>query len=67
MKFGQSIKYNNINIFLLNSNKKWGIETSSRHLLFFIKALHEVKQVVWSLVSIYFDNPHYSIQLKQTA
>ena len=43
MKFGQVIEYNNRNIFLQKSCRKWGSKTSSRPFLFFKKALLEVK------------------------
>ena len=38
MKFGQLIEYNKINIFLQKVCRKWGKETSSKPLSFFIKA-----------------------------
>ena len=43
MTLGQLIKYNKGNIYLQKSNRKCGREISSRTLLFFKKALHEVK------------------------
>ena len=45
MKFGQVIEYNNRNIFLQKSCRKWGRETSPRPdlFLFFKKALYEVE------------------------
>ena len=58
MKFGQFIKYSKINIFLQKLWRKWGKETSSRPLFIFLKKLNmRWKQVVCSLVSIYFDSP----------
>ena len=59
MEFGQLIEYNKINIFLQKLWRKWGRETISRPLF--------VKQLVCSLVSLYFDSPQISMQLKQTA
>ena len=38
MKFGQLIEYNKRNIFLQKLCRKWGKETSSKPLSFFIKA-----------------------------
>ena len=58
MKFGQSIEYNKSNIFLQNLCGKWRRETSSSSLFIFFKKLNfRCKQVVSSLVSIYFDSP----------
>ena len=61
MKFGQLIEYNKRNIFLKKSCEKWGRETSSR-LLYFLKKLNmRWKQMVYSLVSIYFDSSQLAI------
>ena len=43
MKFGQLTEYNKINIFLQDSCRKWGRETSSRPFFVFKKAIYEVK------------------------
>ena len=43
IKLGQVTEHNNSNIFLLNSCKKSGSETSSRPLFVFRKALYDVK------------------------
>ena len=43
MRFGQVIEYNQRNIFLPETCRKWGRETSSRLFLFFEKALYKVK------------------------
>ena len=64
MKFGQLIEYNKINIFVRQPFKKWGRDTSSRALLFFKKFYKIPKQVVCSLVSIYFDIPPFGMQQK---
>ena len=61
LKFGQVIEYNR-NIFLPKLRRKWGRKTSSRPLLFFKKALYQVKQVVCSLVSITFNSPQLAKQ-----
>ena len=67
MKFGQLIEYNKRNIFLQNLCRKWGKETSLRPLFFFKKKLNIWwKQVVCSLVSIYFDSSQLAIQEKRT-
>ena len=42
MKFGQVIEYNKRNIFLWKSCRKWGRETSSSPLFFFLK-----KSFIW--------------------
>ena len=62
MKFGQLIEYNKRNIFLQKLCRKWGKETSSRPLYFLKKLNMRWKQVVCSLVSIYFDSPQLGIQ-----
>ena len=61
MKFGQLIEYNR-NIFLQKLCRKWGSETSSRPLYFLKKRNMGCKQVVCSLVSLYFDNSQPHIQ-----
>ena len=54
MKFGQLIEYN---------KRNRGSETSFIPLfLLFEKALYEVKEMICSLVSIYFDKPQLGIQ-----
>ena len=51
------------NIFLQKSCRKWAKETSFRPLFFKkIKALYEIKQVVFTLVSVYFNSPQLAIQ-----
>ena len=61
MKFGQLIEYNRI-IFLQKLSRIWGKETSSRPL-FILKKKHNMrwKQVVCSVVSIYFDTPQLAV------
>ena len=61
MKFGQLIEYNRI-IFLQKLSRIWGEETSSRPL-FIKKKKHNMrwKQVVCSVVSIYFDTPQLAV------
>ena len=44
MEFFQVIEYNKRNIFLQNSCRKWGRETSSRPSFVFKKAFYEVKE-----------------------
>ena len=62
MKLGQLVEYNKRNIFLQKLCGKGGRETSSRPL-YFLKKLNQVaNQVVYSLVSIYFDSPQLVIQ-----
>ena len=66
--FGQIIEYYKINIFLQKSCRKGGRKISSRPLLFYRKALCEVKASGLQLiVSIYFDKPQLGVQWKQTA
>ena len=62
MKFGQLVEYNKRNNFLQKLSGKWGRETSSRPLYFLKKLNMRWKQVVCSLVSIYFDSPPLGIQ-----
>ena len=66
MKLGQLIQYSRGNIFLQKLFRKWGRETSSRPLFIFSKNLiwGKAKQVVYSLVSTYFDSPQIFIQKK---
>ena len=69
MKFGQLIEYNKQNIFLQKLCRKWGKETSSRPLLFFLKKIKlnmKWKQVVCNLVSKYFNSPQLAIQERKT-
>ena len=58
MKFGQLTESNKRNIFLQILWRKWGKETSSRPLF---KLNMTWKQVVCSLVSIYFNSPQLVI------
>ena len=59
MKFGQLIEYNKRNIFLQKLCRKWGRKTS----LYFLKMLNmRWKQMVCSLVLIYFDSLQHVIQ-----
>ena len=65
MKFGQLIEYSKINIFLQKLFGKWDREASSRPLFSFSfskKLNMRWKQVVCSLVLIYFDSPQLGIQ-----
>ena len=62
MKFGQLIEHNTRNMFLQKLCGKWGRVTSSRPLYFFKKLNMKGKQVVCSLVLIYFDSPQLVIQ-----
>ena len=66
MKLVQLIEHNKRDIFLQKLCGKWGRETSSRPLYFLKKLNMRWKQVVCSLVSIYFDSPQLAIQEKQT-
>ena len=50
LKFGQVIVYNNGNIFLQKSCRKWGRETSSRPLFVFLKSFIWGKSK-WSVAS----------------
>ena len=61
MKFGQ-IEYNKRNSFFQNLSVKWGRETSSKALYFLKKLNMRSKQVVCSLVLIYFNSPLLAIQ-----
>ena len=66
MRFGQLIEYNKRNIFLEKLCGTWGREASSS-LFIFLKELNmRWKQVICSLVSIYFDSPLLAIRWKQT-
>ena len=59
MKFGHLLEYNVRNIFLKKSCRKWDRETSSRPLsvlFFFLNFIWGKKQVVCTLVAIYFDS-----------
>ena len=63
MKFGQLIEYNKRNIFLQKLWGKWGRETSFRPLFYFLKKRNmKSKQVICSLVSIYFYSPQLVIK-----
>ena len=50
LKFGQVIVYNNGNVFLQKSCRKWGRETSSRPLFVFLKSFIWGKSK-WSVAS----------------
>ena len=65
MKFGSLIEYNKGDIFLQKLWGKWGSETSSRRLYFLKKLNIRWKQVVCSLVSIYFDSPQMPYNKKR--
>ena len=59
VKFGQLIKYSVRKIFLLKPCRKWGRKTSSRPIFGVLKKLClRLKQVVSTLVLIYFGRPH---------
>ena len=62
MKFGQVIDYSCRNNFLQISCRKWGREASLDLVLFSKKDFYEVKELVCSLVSIYFDSPQLGVQ-----
>ena len=63
MKFGQLTDYSMRNNFLQKLCGKWGSGTSPRPLFIFLKKLKmKWKQVVCSLVSVYFDCPELAIQ-----
>ena len=51
------LEYNQRNISLQKSRRQGGRRPSSRFLFVFQKAYIRLKQVVCSLVSIYFDSP----------
>ena len=61
MRFGQLIEYSKRNISLQKLCRKWGKGTSSRPF-YFLKKLKRWKQVVCSLVSIYFVSLQLAIQ-----
>ena len=64
MKSGQLIEYNFIYFFSKIMQKMWQGE---QFLFRFFKELYiRQKQVVCSLISIYFDSPQLDIQSKQT-
>ena len=65
VKLGQVIEYNKRKVFLQTSCRKWGKETSSRPLCFLKKLYMKQKQVVCSLVSIYFGSLQLGIQLNK--
>ena len=63
VKFDQLTEYNERNDFPQRLCRKRGKGTSSRPLFIFLKNLSiRWKQVVWSLVLIYFDSPQLAIQ-----
>ena len=63
MKLRQLIEHNKRNIFLQRLCREWDRETISRPLFDFLKSLIlGKKQVVCSLVSIYFDIPELGTQ-----
>ena len=62
MKFDQVIVYRNRKSFFKNHTKKEARRLLRDIILFFKKVLYIKKQVVCSLVSIYFDSAQLSIQ-----
>ena len=65
MKFGQFIEYRKSNIFLKNHAENEIGRLVPNFLLFFKKALYEVKASGLSLVSMYFGCLQHSMQWKQ--
>ena len=68
IKFGHLVKYITRETFFLKNyaeNETVTLVTPDC-FLFFKKALYEVKQVVYSLVSKYFDSSQLGIQKKKT-
>ena len=62
MKFGQVIEYNKKNIFFKSHRENETARLVPGLFLLFEKALFEIKKVVCSLVSIYFNSPQLGIQ-----
>ena len=62
MKFGQLIGCSKRNIFLQNYAANEAERLVRDLFLLFKKALYEIKQVVCSVVLIYFDTPHFGKQ-----
>ena len=62
MKFGQFIEYRKSNIFLKNHAENEIGRLVPNFLLFFKKALYEVKASGLSLVSMYFGCLQHSMQ-----
>ena len=57
MKLGRLKEYNVTNIFLGKLRRKRGRDTSSRPLFSFLKSFIRGKQLISTLVSIYFGSP----------
>ena len=62
MKFGQLIEHPRGIFFFENYAENEAEKPVPGRFLFFKKALYKLKQVVCTLISLYFDSPQISIQ-----
>ena len=63
IKFGQLIKYIKRNVFPIERMQKMGQESQFQTSFCFLKKLYmRQKQVVYSLVAVYFESPQLGIQ-----